>query len=452
MRASSMTLVARRAVSVLAPALLAASLLAPAPVRAQIASSMGAPVQTLTVAKDKSVAFRMPFPVGEIVVAQPDTLQLVATTDQTFYIRGKALGTTNLLVFDKQHRLMQVVDVRVGYDTDGLQADLAQALPREHIQAADLAGGIVLTGEASTLSAAVRAAEIAEHYAPKAVSSQISIKAAEQVMVEVRIIEVDRSALKDLGVNLNASAQTPSHFNLATGSGILDNVAPQGTVTIGGSFHGVSIGATITALEQKGLARTLAKPNLIAMSGEEASFLAGGEFPYPVPNGPQQVTIDFKPFGVKLNVTPYIEDNGEIRLKIAPEVSELDTHNTLQIDGVVLPGLIERKASTTVELRDGQSFAIAGLFQQDYSNAVSQIPWAGNVPVLGALFKSTSWKRDETELVIIVTPHLISPADKLESLPNPVASSKEPGALGLVFGSDTYDQPMAHPVAISPKP
>ena len=420
---------------------------APAPAPAQIASTMASVAQTLVVCKDKSVAFRLTYPVGEIVVAQPDVLQLVATTDQSFYVRGKTVGTTNLLVYDKQHRLMQVIDVRVGYDTESLQADLATALPKEHIQAANFAGGILLSGEVSTLSAATRAEAIAEHYAPKAVSSQVSIKAAEQVMVEVRVIEVQRNALKDVGVNL--SAHNNGHFNLMSGSGILDNLPPQGTVTIGGSFHGVSIDATLTALEQKGLVRTLARPNLIAMSGEEASFLAGGEFPYPVPAGPQQVSIEFKPFGVKLNVTPTVEDNGQIRLKVAPEVSALDPSNHLQIDGFVLPSLTERKASTTVELKDGQSFAIAGLFQQDYANAISQVPWASDVPILGALFRSTSWKRNESELVIIVTPHLTAPSDKLEDLPNPLASANEPDPIAEILTGKSLDQPMKRPVALT---
>ena len=437
----------RRLAAVLACGAMAQSATAPVPASAQIVSSMAAVAQTLVVCKDKSVAFRLTYPVGEIVVAQPDVLQLVATTDQSFYVRGKTVGVTNLLVYDKQHRLMQVIDVRVGYDTEGLQADLASALPAEHIHAANFAGGILLSGDASTLAAATRAAEIAEHYAPKAVSSQLNIKAAQQVMVEVRVIEANRSAMKDLGVNLAAQAQNPAHFNLMSGSGILDNQAPQGTVTIGGSIHGVGVSATLTALEQKGLVRTLAKPNLIAMSGEEASFLAGGEFPYPVPNGPQQVTIEFKPFGVRLNVTPFVEPNGQIKLKIAPEVSELDPRNHLVIDGFDLPSLIERKASTTVELKDGQSFAIAGLFQQDYVNAVSQVPWAGDVPILGALFRSSSWKRNESELVIIVTPHLTAPSDNIDSLPNPIASMTEPDAVDLILSGQTFDQPLKKPVS-----
>ncbi len=427
------------AVAALVPALAAA------PAEAQVASTQVAIAQTLVVAKDKSVAFRLEYPVGEIVVASPDVLQLVATTDQSFYVRGKALGSTNLLVYDKQHRLIQVIDVRVGYDTDSLTNDLALALPRDHITAVNFAGGVLLRGEAQSLSDAVRAQSIAERYAPKAVSSELRVRALAQVMVEVRIIEVDRTALKDIGVNFNA--HNTSHFTLDTGSvGLLSNQTPQGVLTVSGNIKGVAVSATLDALETKGLVKTLAKPDLIAKSGEEASFLAGGEFPYPVPNGPQEVSIEFKPFGVRLNVTPVVEDNGTIQLKVAPEVSALDVHNQLQIGGFLLPSLTTRKASTTVELRDGQSFAIAGLFQQDYSNAVSQIPWASEVPVLGALFRSTTWKRDQSELLIIVTPHLIAPAEKLEDLPTPFDSKAEPDLAEELLMGRSLDKPFNKPL------
>jgi pilus assembly protein CpaC len=423
-------------------ALAFAAAAAPAPAFAQLVSE-AMPAQTLEVAKDKSVAFRVSYPVGEIAVAQPDVLQLVATTDQSFYVRGKAVGSTNLLVYDRSHRLMQVVDVRVGLDTGSLQSDIDMALPGEHITAVNFANGVLLRGEASTIRAAQRAWEIAERYAPKAVSSEVTIKAAEQVMVEVRILEANRTALKDLGVNLNASNK---NLNLATGVGILDSQPPMGTIGLSGTFHGVSIDATLTALEQKGVVRTLAKPNLMAMSGEEASFLAGGEFPYPVPAGVNLVTIEFKPFGVKLNVTPTIQDNGQIRLKVAPEVSELDPRHQLQLDGFTLPSLTERKAETMVELKDGQSFAVAGLLQQDYINAVSQLPWAGDIPVLGALFKSASYKRDETELVIIVTPHLVAPADRLEDIHTPLGSNEEPDLVTMLLTDRAFDKPFNKPV------
>jgi pilus assembly protein CpaC len=391
--------------------------------------------RTITVAKDKSAAFRLDEPVGEIVVAQPDMVQLVATTDHGFYIRGKAIGTTNLLIYDRGHHLTQVVDVQVGRDLTSLQSDLAAALPREHIVATNFAGGVLLTGEASTSAAAARAAEIAEHYAPKEVTSQITLRAAQQIMVEVRILEINRTALKDMGFNL--TAQNGSGLNIATGTGLITGQNPAGAFTIGGKLGTTTVDLTLQALETKGLLRTLARPNLTAMSGEEASFLAGGEFPYPVPNGLGQVTIEFRQYGVKLKVTPTIEASGEIKLKVAPEVSQLDPAHSVQIDGFLLPSLDISNASTTVELKDGQSFAIAGLFQQSYNNAVSQVPGLGNLPVLGTLFRSASFQRQETELAILVTPHLSTPADHIESLPNPLADGREPSAIDLILAGLT---------------
>ena len=432
-----------------APVVLAAAALPPAAASAQIAASASAPDQTLVVAKDKSVAFRVAYPVGQVVVAQPDVLELVATTDQSFYVRGKALGVTNLLIYDKRHELRQVVDVRVGYDVDSLQADLRTALPKEDIRASNFAGGVLLSGEASSMLAVQRAQEIAERYAPKAVTTDVKADADEQVMVEVRVIEASRQAMKELGVNIDA--QELHGFYGHTGAGALpSNNSPQGTFGWQGRIGSVNINANLQALEQKGLIRTLARPNLIAMSGQEASFLAGGEFPYPVPSGINQVTIEFKPFGVKLNVTPNVQLNGQIQLKVAPEVSALDPRNHLRIAGFDMPALTTRKAATTVSLRDGQSFAIAGLFQQDYINAVSQVPWASDVPILGALFRSDSWKRDETELVIIVTPHLTTPAAGPEAIPTPLQSPHEPAAIDVQLTGRVLDQPITTPVGAPP--
>jgi pilus assembly protein CpaC len=404
--------------------------LSAAPVRAQVATADESMTRSITVSKDKSMAFHLDFPVGEIVVAQPETLELVATTDHSFYVRGKALGVTNILVYDKMHRLAQVIDVHVCQDIHSLQADIDSALPGEHIRAASFAGGVLLTGNASTSAVEMRARAIAERYAPKDVSSTVTVQAAQQIMVEVRMIEASRNALRDVGFNVNASNQT---FALSTGNGLPGNQAPQGTLSIAGRIGGASVDVTLAALEQKGVIRTLAKPNLIAMSGEEANFLAGGEFPYPVPQGQNIVTVDFRTYGVKLNVTPTVEDNGEIRLKIAPEVSQLDPAHSLIVDGISLPALITSKASTTVELKDGQSFAIAGLFQQGYNNTLDQFPGLANLPVLGALFRSTNFQRQQTELIIIVTPRMTAPADDITTLPNPLSSSGEPSAIDLIL-------------------
>jgi pilus assembly protein CpaC len=392
--------------------------------------------RTIVVVKDKSAAFRLDYPISEIVVAQPDMLQLVATTDHSFYLRGKALGVTNLLVYDSAHHLAQVIDVRVGLDTESLQADLAIALPGEHITASNFAGGILLSGTASSTGVADRAAAIAEHYAPKGVSSTVNVTNSQQIMVEVRFIEASRNALKDMGFNMSASNGNGT-ISLTTGTGLASSQTPQGTLNLGGKFGSVSANMTIEALEQRGIVRTLAKPNLMAMSGEEASFLAGGEFPYPVPNGLTGLTVEFRQYGVKLNVTPTLEDDGQIRLKVAPEVSQLDTTHTVTINGYNMPGLTESNASTTVELRDGQSFAIAGLFQQNYTNALNQLPGLGNVPVLGALFRSADFQRQQTELVIIVTPRLMSPTNHIETLPNPLMDSAEPSAIDLILSGIT---------------
>ncbi len=191
--------------------------------------------------------------------------------------------------------------------------------------------------------------------------------------------------------------------------------------------------------------RTLARPNLMAMSGQEASFLAGGQIPYPVPNGLTGTTIQFQPYGVNLKVTPTIEDNGEIKLVVSPDVSQLDQANAVSVNGFSLPALTESKASTTVELRDGQAFAIAGLFQQEYANSIHTIPGLGNVPVLGALFRSTEWQHHQTELIILVTPRLVGPAASPDALPNPLTETHEPSTIDMVL--DGIDQRNGPPKA-----
>jgi pilus assembly protein CpaC len=387
--------------------------------------------RTVFVAKDKSAGFRLDYPVSQIVVAQPDMLQLVATTDRSFYIRGKAIGLTNLLIYDRTHHLAQVIDVRVGHDVAALQSDLAAALPGERIEVESFADGVLLKGVASTMQVAERAGAIAERYAPKAVTNEIQVVAAKQIRVDVRVIEANRSSLKDMGFNLQA--QSAHGVSFSTGTGLVSGLAPAGTLNIGTNVGATQVELSLQALEQKGVVRTLAKPNLVAMSGEEASFLAGGEFPYPVPQALNQVTIEFRQFGVKLNVTPYLQDNGQIKLKVNPEVSQLDPAHSIRIDNFTLPGLTVSRAATTVELRDGQSFAIAGLFQQGYNDAINQVPGLADLPVLGALFRSSDWQHQQTELVIIVTPHLIAPSDHLDDLPDPLKAADEPTAIDIIL-------------------
>ena len=433
----------RRIAIVCAAALACAPVASPAFGQAFVASSLVgelAPSRVITVPKDKSVAFRLMGAAGEIVVAQPDVAEIVANTDRSVYVRGKTLGTTNILIYDAGHRLIEVIDVRVAQDIDSLRTDLAAALPGEPIRVLPMAGGILLSGRVSTTSVANRAKAIAERYAPQGVTSDLTVEAAQQVMLEVRIIEASRSSLKDFGINLDI--QNAGGIIFGSGTGLVGLNAPQGTLTLSSNVGPTTIEATLRALEEKGVIRTLARPNLAAISGEEATFLAGGEFPYPVPTGQGDITIAFKPFGVTLKFTPIVQDGGLIRLKVAPEVSQLDTRQSLRLSGVEVPSLLVRRTATTIELKDGETFAIAGLFQQDYANTVSQIPWAGDIPVLGSLFRSSRWKKQETELLILVTPRLVTASESRALSPDPFKGSLEPTAIDLILNGLAMDRPI----------
>lgn len=340
------------------------------PAQADAMTSEQAPSRVITVPKDKSLSFRLDEPATKIVVAQPDIAEVVATTDRSFYVRGLDVGSTNLLVYGPGGRLMQVIDVRVGADAQSIERDLAVALPNEHIKVQSLGEGILLTGDVSSPGVVLRAKAIADKLAPDGVTSMLRTVGA-QVVLEVRILEATRLASQDIG--LGGSIGNNS-VNFSFGNGLISNSPANGILSFTGRSGNTTIDATLQALESKGVIRTLARPNLVALSGEKASFLAGGEFPFPVPNGRDTVTIEFRPFGVTLNFQPTVQDNGLIRLQVAPEVSQLDSRTSLKLNGIEIPSLIVRRANTTVELRSGESFAIAGLFQQDYSNSVRQLP------------------------------------------------------------------------------
>lgn len=411
-------------------------------------SSEAARSRTITVPRNKSASFRLDMPATKIVVAQPETAQIVATTDRTFYVRGKALGSTNLLVYGAAGQLQEVVDVRVGYDAEALQSDLTAALPGEGIRVRNLGEGLILMGDVSTTAAAARAKALADKFAPDSVTSALTVRSSQQVVLEVRILEAGRTALQDVGFNLSVQNQHGS--GIKSGTGLVGLSPPEASITLSTRVGTASLDATLAALEQRGIIRTLAKPNLVALSGEKASFLAGGEFPFPVPAGQGLVSVQFRSFGVTLNFKPVVQDNGLIRLQVAPEVSDLDTQHSLRLDGIEVPGLTVRRADTTVELKSGESFAIAGLFQQTYQNAISQLPGAGNVPVLGALFRSSRWRKQETELVIIVTPRL-AVANDFRSDPVPALAGKEPSAIELILNGLALDRPLQSTTGRLPK-
>jgi pilus assembly protein CpaC len=371
-------------------------------------SSEPAVSRRITVPKDKTLAFRLAEPASKIVVAQTDIAQVVATSDRTFYVRGKDIGSTNLLVYGPGGRIDEVIDVNVGYDAPGMQDAMFAAFPGENIQVRNAGEGLLLTGQVSNTGVAARAQKIAEKYAPDYVINNLTVRASQEVILEVRVMEATRQALQDFGMTATVAN---SSFQFLAGTGLIGANTPQGVLSLTGKSGNTTVDVQLQALETKGLIRTLARPNLVAVSGERASFLAGGEFPFPVPQGLNNVTIEFRPYGVKLNFLPVVEDNGLIKMEVEPEVSALDPANSLRLANITVPALTTRRAKTTVELKSGEALAIGGLFQHDYANSLAQIPGLGSIPVLGALFRSAQWKRNETELVIIVTPRLATPAD-----------------------------------------
>ncbi|WP_397415812.1 type II and III secretion system protein family protein [Phenylobacterium sp.] len=424
---------------ILAAALGLSGLVGGLPAQGQTLASERVPHRTIHVPRDKSLSFRLPEPASKIVIAQPEVAKVTATSEQSFYVQGIEFGATNMLIYGKSGALSEVIDVRVGFDADGLQQDLSAAFPGEPIAVRNLGEVLMLTGEISNSGIQAGAERIAEKHAPEAVISRLTVRNSQQVILEVRILEASRTALQDLGVNFNVFNES---FSVLSGSGLIGLNPPNSLFTTRGGSGPVNIDTALQALEEKGAVRTLAKPNLVAISGQKASFLAGGEFPFPVPADDDKIVVEFRPYGVRLNFTPVVQDNGWVRLAVEPEVSQLDFANAITLQGLVIPALTVRRAATTLELRPGDTFAMAGMFQRSSENANQQTPFVGDVPILGALFRSARWKRSETELLIIVTPRLSTPADRtiaaIDDLPGKPRTPAE-----LFLHGKTLDQPFS---------
>ncbi len=375
-------------------------------------------VGTLRVSINKSETIKFDKAVSDAVVGSSTIVDVIPMTNRILYILGKEVGTTNLSLYDEEKQLIAVIDLVVSYDIKSLQDKLREVMPREWITVRSLNGRILLSGNVSSAPAAAQAISIAEQYAPGAVTNSLAVRSPQQVMLEVRFVEANRSAGRELGVDftgLSGKLTARSGLGLATGNTPFGSIF---TALLGGGKNQIDL--LIRALEQKGTVRTLAEPNLVALSGDKASFLAGGEFPFPVAQDNNTITIEFKKFGVGLEFTPTVLSDGQINLKIEPEVSQLDNTRTLRLQTIQIPTIIVRRASTTVELRDGQSFAIAGLLQSNNTKTLSQLPWIADVPVLGALFRSASYQRNETDLIIIVTPRLVRPVTAPGKLATPL--------------------------------
>jgi pilus assembly protein CpaC len=392
----------------------------------------------------RTISFDKPF---RLAVPSATTIaDVIPRTPQSLYIQGKALGTTNISIYDDNMQLLEIVDLEVTVDTTNLQEKIRASTGSNSIRVSSSNGEVVLSGMAPDAVTADRVVSIARGIAkgPDVVNA-MTVAPSQQVMLKVRFLEASRQAERDIGVNWfgsNASGTRGVSTGLGaptvgTGGGGVPIFGSAGSIlsSAGGQPFGVvlanlvnggtNIDVMVSALETKGLVRRLAEPDLVALSGDEARFLAGGEFPVPIAVSTTTgagitPTIEFKKFGVSLGFVPTVLNRGMINLRIAPEVSELDFSNTITISGTVIPSLVVRNAQTTIELRDGQSFAIAGLLQSRGARNISQVPWIGSVPVLGTLFRSSAFQNNESDLVIIVTPHIVRPGTPVDRLATPL--------------------------------
>ncbi|MCZ0812678.1 MAG: type II and III secretion system protein family protein [Pseudomonadota bacterium] len=373
----------------------------------------------LVVTMNRAVVVESDVPFAELSIANPGIADFSTLSDRTIYILGKAPGRTTLTLLDETGKLITNVEIHVSTDVSEFKERIQQILPNERIEVRTANDGIVLSGSVSSTSRMERALALAERYAPERVSNLMVVSGNQQVMLKVRFAEMQRSVSKQLSTSLAVDALGATGRGAALAGSDLSSfgtTAPgvnagnnAGAAFFGFDVGSVEIGILMQALEQKGVVRTLAEPNLTALSGQEAKFLAGGEYPIPVAQDNDTTSIEFKPFGVELNFIPRVVDDGVINLELGAAVSSIDPTNGINTGAFTVDAFRRRDTSTTVSLRDGESFAIAGLLQDDFRDTNGQVPWLGDIPVLGALFRSADYQRAQTELVIIVSAHLVTP-------------------------------------------
>jgi pilus assembly protein CpaC len=393
---------------------------------------------------DKAEMIQLAEPASTVFVANPDVADIQIPNPTSFLIFGKKPGATTAYAFTRGGKVTSYA-VTVNRQIAQILDTLRKAVPGAAIDVASAPSGITISGSVASPRDAARLKAAARQYIGEKddIVFNVTVDSPTQVNLRVRVAEVTRTASKALGVNWGAIF---NNGNVAIG--LLTGRAPVSTfgnflrsgsannfdsIGVGYQSGSANLSALIDALASEGLVSVLAEPNLTAISGETASFLAGGEFPIPISQGNLQISIEFKRFGVSVDFTPVVLDSNRITVKVRPEVSELSTVGAVVIDSIQIPSLAVRRAETTVELASGQSFAIAGLFQNNATNSIQQLPWLGDVPVLGALFRSTTFQRNESELVIIVTPYIVKPVSQTADLHLPTEGVGFPSDLELVL-------------------
>jgi len=399
---------------------------APAPAVAQ--SGAARPSETLNLSAGTGTLVRLPAPMSDVFVANDAVADVQVRSNRQLYIFGKGRGETTVYATGANGKVVYAANVRVGNNLGSVDEMLRLAMPEANVRATPMNNLVLLTGTVSSPTDVEEAQRLVQAYVGEGTQVVSRLRSATplQVNLKVRIAEVNRSLLKQVGVNLLTKDLTGGfQFGIGqgnpgtiTGAGKTFNVSSVGT-TLGaaGKLFGLDILSTLDLAETDGFVTTLAEPNLTALSGETASFLAGGEFPIPISQSLGSISIEYKQYGVGLAFTPIVLADGRISMRVRPEVSELSNEGSVKTGDFTVPALTTRRAETTVELGSGQSFMIAGLLRNSSSNDIEKAPFLGDLPILGALFRSTRFRRAETELVIVVTPYLVRPVSNQLALP-----------------------------------
>jgi len=393
--------------------------------------------ETVHVLVGKSVVINVQAPLTRVLSSNPTAVEAMATSPTQVVVEGKAAGNSSLILWDASGR-SQILDVAVDLDIAGLRSAIQRSYPKEQLDVEADAGRLVLTGTASNAHIVEDLNKMAAAYSGSVVNSvHVPLVHERQVVLEVKFAEVDRTAIMQLGANWFTPSIGHTTGTISTGqfggTGISTSSAT--TTTVGATtstsitatpptlnvtnplnvflFNSdINLGVAIQALQARDVLQILAEPNVMAISGQKATFLAGGEFPFPIVSGTTGipvVTISFRPFGVKLDFTAFVQDDNTLRLHVAPEVSTLDFSNALTLSGFTIPAISTRRTETEVELKDGQSFSIAGLLDRRATTQLSKVPGIGDIPILGQLFRSRSINKNNTELLVLVTPHIVDP-------------------------------------------
>lgn len=405
---------------------------------AQVVETDGA---AIALARDQGKILRLDAPAESVFVADPEIADVQVKSRRLIYVFGKKVGSTSLFAVGARESIVASARLDVTFDLARLRAALRDLDPAQPIEVRAVEDAVVLTGKVSAPRVAEDAQRVAERYAgADNVINRLDVTAPSQVNLRVRVAEVERSLSENIGVRWNEL-----QFDLGGGdaftffggglTGLNDSFS--GNLDIDGGAG--SVDAVLDLLAEEGLVSVLAEPNLTAMSGETATFLAGGEFPIPVAQDNDTITIEFREFGVRLEFTPTILDEGRISLQVAPEVSELNFADGVSLgsNNIRVPALSTRRTATTVELASGQSFAVAGLLQNTQNHSVSKLPGLGDVPVLGALFRSNAFRRGETELAIVITPYVVEPVESAR-MSLPTDSVSPPNDIERLFFGRMY--------------